>query len=753
MSLEDLVIDVQLYQEETKQPNSNSVILLTNQNIAMKKNQLLLKWSNRRARISEQTIKQAVGIFLSKWKQNFYLYPVERVFLDYSAHERIELLITFEASRLYSNTQIRNIKTTAPNLFKLAITEAQEQFGDATRAQYNQSMQPGLMGYDDNKFSMGTHAQKPMSSSQVSSRFDDDLFGKDQKIYSLEQQLNENSRVIKSFEQEIKSVRQEYEQKIEQVVIENDDLKQRIISYQDNEIDYRQQLQLNQSEILSLKNNVTELNFELENEANNWQEKLKAIQTENEELRLVINENQQFEEQVQRSLDESNQKLKEKENQLIRLEQESNMLTKEWQMKYQQISIENERLKEQQLRLEDLLSERQDMIQVLNDELTQKELAIQEIAQENQRIAQRMQEELTRREMDFNNLNRTKNEEIQKLSTRLEKQQDLVNQLMDSQETSQVKWQDNYNRLEKNYRMAADRVFDLEKELKELQNNSYAGHSLDPRSRMNDFSYPSSQQNSFNNTNDNFGRYSDDAMFKDDNSQLFANNDIPVNNTVLPTSDELMANEFDKPSQEDIHNDVEDFKKEDYPADDYESDDYEYYEDDLSDDYEYYEDYEDDESDDYEYYEDYEDYTDEDNDLSDDYEEYDYEEYRYYNEKDDTLGYDSVTIMNDVDSILYETQYEEGKEKIRKKEYEVFEEQLDLLPDRWKALKSQDMKFKKWAKPKMKKFDRFYRNLEEDIRPPKFLSRKYVMTEEVWGEVQAYALISRHLQTILDYEE
>ena len=119
MPLEEFDIDVQLYQDETKKPDEQSVILLPVQNIAAKKNQLLLKWSNRKVKLSQSIISKAVELFLSSWENTFSLYPIERVFLDYTTREKVELLVTFDASRLYSNTQIRNIKTNAPKLRRM----------------------------------------------------------------------------------------------------------------------------------------------------------------------------------------------------------------------------------------------------------------------------------------------------------------------------------------------------------------------------------------------------------------------------------------------------------------------------------------------------------------------------------------------------------------------------------------------------------------------------------------------------------
>ncbi|MGX4687393.1 hypothetical protein JNUCC83_11165 [Vagococcus sp. JNUCC 83] len=714
MPLEDFVIDVQLYEDETKKPTDQSVILLPVQNITTKKNQLLLKWSNRKMKWSQSLIAKAVELFISNWEKTFSLYPIERVFLDYTAHERLELLITFDASRLYSNTQIRNIKTNAPKLLNTAMDEAYNQYG-ALENQVEQQFSPtsSAMDYDryekTNTNALSYSDASPIQSGsfrrETSFQEHQDMLDKQQRIYELEQKITENSQVIKSYEMDLQTTQREYELKISQVSQENDTLKQKIISYQDNEIDFRQQLQMKKSEILDLKNTVNELNVELEQGIESWKQKLQQTQFENEELRMVITENQQFEEQVQVSLNEATLKLKEKEAQLAQLEQENAIATREWQMKNQQLLSEQQRLQEQQDKLDKLLSERQTMVQHLSDELNQKEQELKKLVFEHQQAVQEYQHQSTKKEKEFAELNSSKNEEIQRLSQRLEKQQHLVNQLMDSQETTQSKWQDNYNRLETNYRAAASRVFDLEKELAKLKQSSYTNPAVNDRI----FSSIALE-------NDNLPEIDTPKQPIFDPVEMVEEEDFNV-----PEIDLEETVQLEDPLDQSYHYTDDEEVESDYT--DYDDDDYSY-----DDDYDYDEDYSYDDDYDYDGYD----------------EDYDYD--------DDVLGYDEESVMDDVDSILSDTEDEEGKEKIRKKEYVAFESQLDELSDRWSELKNQDNVFKKWAEPKMKKFDRFYKKLDDNVKAPKFLSRSYVMTEEVWGEIQAYALISRHLKTILDYE-
>lgn len=722
MPLEEFVIDVQLYQDETKKPTNQSVILLPVQNIATKKNQLLLKWSNRKMKWSQSLIAKSVELFLVNWEKNFSLYPIERVFLDYTAHERIELLVTFDASRLYSNTQIRNIKTNAPKLLHSAMDEAYSQYGVLESQVEKQSGSANsAMDYDRYEMSNNNVLEYGDNSLVQSSGFGretsfqehQDMLDKQQRIYELEQKIAENSQVIKSYEMDLQTTQREYELKISQVSQENDALKQKIISYQDNEIDFRQQLQMKKSEILDLKNTVNELNVELEQGIESWKQKLQHTQFENEELRMVITENQQFEEQVQASLNEVTLKLKEKEAQLAQLEQESAIATREWQMKNQQLLSEQQRLQEQQEKLDKLLSERQTMVQHLSDELNQKEQELKKLVFEHQQAVQEYQHQLTKKDKELDELNSSKNEEIQRLSQRLEKQQHLVNQLMDSQETTQSKWQDNYNRLETNYRAAASRVFDLEKELAKLKQSSYTNPSINDRS----FSSIALEEEVLPEIDIPKQPVFDPVEMVEEDDFNIPETDI---SETVQLEDPLDQSYHYADDEEEVKSDYNDYD-EDY---DYE-DDYSY-----DDEYDY--------DEDYSYDDDY------------DYDDYDYDE--DYDYDDDVLGYDEETVMDDVDSILSDTEDEEGKEKIRKKEYVAFESQLDELSDRWSELKNQDNVFKKWAEPKMKKFDRFYKKLDDNVKAPKFLSRSYVMTEEVWGEIQAYALISRHLKTILDYE-
>lgn len=706
MPLEESVIDVQLYQDETKKPTERSIILLPVQNITTKKNQLLLKWSNRKQKLSQSIITKAVTLFMAEWEKIFSLYPIDRVFLDYTAHERIELLVTFDASRLYSNTQIRNIKTNAPRIFKETMREAYDQLGILEQPSQTNGTFTGMDydNYDNTQVRVPSISQSTSTSKNHHSQdfLDDGLLEKQQRIYELEQKIAENAQVIKSFELDLKTAQREYELKINQMSQENDSLKQKVISYQDNEIDYRQQLQIKQSEILDLKNNVNELNSSLEQDVESWKQRYQQTQYENEELRLVITENQQFEEQVQESLREATLKLKQKEDELANLIQENNLSQKESQLREQQLHSENERLQDQQDKLDRLLEERQMIIQQLTDELTHKEQEMKKLTFEHQQTVQEYQHQLNQKDKEFENLNYSKNEEIKRLSQRLEKQQELVNQLMNSQELTQAKWQDNYTRLESNYRTAASRVFDLEKELAKLKQSNYAKLNM----QNSDFSSISLENETVTPSID-----------------LPKASDVPVFDPVDMVTEEnssVESSDLEASSQIDLEDTLNQSYHYTDEEDSYDEEDYDYDEYDYDDEYDYY----------------------------DDYDEYDYD----YEYDDDILGYDDETIMDDVDSILSDTEDEEGKEKVRKKEFLAFESQLDLLSERWKKLDKQDIKFKKWAEPKMQQFDRFYKKLDENIKAPKLLSRKYVMTEEVWGEIQAYGLISRHLQTILDYE-
>lgn len=724
MTLEEFVIDVQLYQDETKEPTEESVTVLPAQNITTKKNQLQLKWSNRKMKLSRSVIIKTVDLFLTQWKQTFSLYPIERVFIDYAAHERIELLITFDANRLYSNTQIRNIKANAPELLKKALNKAYAQYGLIEATPTSTVSSSSTMDYDrfDTTSSAVTEAMTFVASENISSNENSLVVGKDaintnQKILDLDQQILEKSQVIQSYEKNIKSVQREYETKIEQVLQENDKLKQKILSYQDKEIDYRQQLQLSQSEIFTLKNNVSELNVSLEQDRGLWKRRLQSLQTENDDLRRVIIENQQFEEQVQNSLRKATDSLQEKEELLAQIQQENELTVKEWELKLQQVSDDKERLNTQHERLNELLAERQEMIQQLTDELGQKERDLSKLIFDHQQATQEFQHQLALKDEELTGLDQSKNEEIQRLSDRLEKQQKLVDQLMTSQESTQNKWQDNYNRLEKNYRAAASKVFDLEQELSKLRQVSVTA------SAMTEPVFPNLPVDDELNFNDELI-----SMPQLDSFDL----DIEASVGSEPVVDEIeIEDNLDKSYQ-------------------YTDDDYEYgYQ--YDGEYSYsYDDEDDDYDEDYDYDYDSDDY---DEDYDYDYEDYD-EDYDYEDEyDDDVLGYDEETIMEDVDSILEDTEDEEGKEKIRKKEFSAFESQLDELSDRWKELDDQDVKFKKWAAPLMKKFDRFYRKLDDNVKEPSLFSRKYVTTEEVWGQIQAYALISRHIETLLNYED
>ena len=53
---------------------------------------------------------------------------------------------------------------------------------------------------------------------------------------------------------------------------------------------------------------------------------------------------------------------------------------------------------------------------------------------------------------------------------------------------------------------------------------------------------------------------------------------------------------------------------------------------------------------------------------------------------------------------------------------------------------------------KMKKFKKFKRDFEDDVKSPTLFSRKYKMETGLANQMKAYVLMSRHLSVLLDVE-
>lgn len=641
MSLEELVIDAQLYQGEPKKPTTNSVILLPVQNITTKKNQILLKWSNKTLNMSQKGLDQAAQIFFSEWALAFPLYPVERAFLDTTKHGNLEMLITFDASSLYSNTQIRNIKSTSPRLLKKALETTSDSIEQNELGQTS-----SLSGHYD-------QISQVKESNFVQLEADKKDLNQKQKLnQKLENSLTGNDQFIETLQSDLMKLRQE-----------NETLKDTIIHLKDIEMDYTQKNQASETEVFILKTRIADLMLEVENGVEEWRQKYQRAQFETEELRLIITENQEF---------------------------ENRELVEAWEKKYSDVVNKKEEITSQyELLVEQLQSQQQEILE-LSEKNIQKDYQIQQLNYEHIQQQEEYSQIIAQKEVDKDNLERTKDAEIERLSKRLSQQQTLVSQVMDSQKNNQIKWQENYSKIEQNYRIASEKVLSLEKELSQLRQ---ANIQLQYRSEQS---------------------LASESL----DVELPKDVDLPQALDIkLPTyADEVVHTEVDTETVKVVEDSSVEVSDEEYA-----------YEDDYDEDYDYEYDYE------YAY-------------------DYDYSDYDDYSEDDDVLGYDAESVMDDVDELLYESAEEDGTVKISKKEYELFKHSLDELKERWEELGDQDLKFKEWATPKMKKFKRFDKGLDSNVTPPKLFSRKYKMEESVWCEMQAYALISRHIETILSQD-
>lgn len=763
MSLNELSIDTQLYQDEIRVPSEKSMILLPRQNVAVQKNQLLLKWSNTQIDLSQRAVDQAAHVFFSEWAKAFPLYTIDRAFLDQQDQSTIEVLITFDSSSLFSNTQIRNIKMNAPLMLKSALqtvagaTSASRvwspnslsttpSFGiqdtqvDVNRdlqfkinelheknnqlqydLQKNKSEELRLKEMTNELLNRLEHQQRDLQQMQdmvpsdryqqvISSNEDltnqlhqsqQELMVCQSEVHDLTNQLSDNNQAMERLKQELNQAKQDYDRNFKQLLQENDLLQENLMKHQETEIDLQQQLQVNQTEILTLKNEMAELKIETGHEVEGIRQQNQHLQQENDDLRLVMSENQKFEEQVQTDLNDALTEIAQKETRIQQLEQENALLVQEWSIKYEQLSHEKQQLEMQLDSLNQLLVKTQNEVSRLEQQVTQQEQLVQQTTLSKQRMEQELRQEISHKENQIAQAARDQKEEVNVLVNRLDKQQELVNTLMDNQKTTQLKWQENYNRLESNYQTATETIRQLEHDL--LLAKQGAKSSVRPSYEPSVVEVPI---------------VTEPVVEPETVTEVVETVVEEVKPAALPTY-----------SDDELDHDYEEVVLVDDEA-------YEYSDDDLDDD-------------DYDHEDDY--YSDD--DYGYDYGDYDYSDYANYDESDDIMGYDAENLKGDVDELFDHLDEDDEIVKIKKKEYLVYEDQLTVLEERWHDLGDADPKFRAWIEPKMKGFKRFYKYLDEDVTPPKFLSRSYKMDESVWNKVQAYALISRHIKTILELEE
>ncbi|MDT2831821.1 hypothetical protein P7H62_12765 [Vagococcus carniphilus] len=805
MFLDELNIDVQIYQEEVKKPNTASVVLLPLQNKSEVTNQLLLKWSDREGNLTQKDIDDASQVVFKEWERIFPLYNIERAFVDISSRGTVEVYVTFDASNIFSNTQIRNIKKTISDLFLKELKNsvnnttaepmerrsshveskhidnqaslAQQKLSDAekthrrveldlrerfnTLKKENSDLQMALqqskadelnqketIGHLTlqierqqrtlNELSEGKDSRDAEAEERyrhLQEQLDDlnyklrqssqELLEKQREIQQLQNVVSDNDRYVTSLQADYDQLRESNNSQVEQLLQENDLLKSDLITYQNNELNDKQQVQ-------AVKNEIRQINLEKENIQEELTQKLQRIEYENNELRTVLKENQVFEDKTQQDLVQTTRDLNTTREKLKQLETENSLLTHEWESRFQKVSIEKDELATAYNTSRQLEMERQNELIQLKDRLMTLEQNLQQAGLEQQRVVTKWESRVAdeQREKDRivqqaniekEQFTRNKEQEIQRLSERLEQQQQLVDKLMATNTETQTSWQENYQLLETNYKNAREKSSQLEQEISRLvQENQRLEQRL--------------------------------AGMENRKATMIPTPVITpvVEEVAAPSLEEIIQTPLVSidPVQQEIDNEVASLEKPESkrktkPVPEiediaYEEESYYSYEDDSEDDYDYDEEYEDD----YGYDDDYEDDYDYDYDYED---EYDDDDDYDYSEVDDLIGYDPETVREDVEELL-DSADEEGTEKVSKKDFAVYEEHLDKLKRRLD--KTEDIEFKTFVTPKMKKFNKFKNKFEEDVVAPKLFSRKYKIEEGTLNQLKAYVLMSRHLEVL-----
>ena len=421
--------------------------------------------------------------------------------------------------------------------------------------------------------------------------------------------------------------------------------------------------------------------LETENSQEELRQRLQRTQYENQELRTVIQENQQFEEKIHQELLETTKELSSVKDALQQLELEKGMLNQEWTTRYNNLSMEKENLalsykaslEVEAARNTELIDLKSQLIE-LEQRLQKNDLDKKQIETNwqsrllaEEREKERLVQQITNDKEQFLN---NKEQEIKRLSDRLAQQKQLVDKLMSNQSDSQSVWQENTEALETNYQASLKRISELELEVLSLtEKNKLLLAQLAEKEPMTDLDITASL--------------------------------VPVTEVVAPVEDIIVSVEEPK----------EDEKVETVSEDTY--------------------------------------YDDEESDYDYDDSDYDYDYDYDYHEVDDLVNYNPDSIEEDIDELL-DNKDEEGKSKIAKKDYEVYELYLDHLPELLEQGKAEE--FYKYVEPKMKKFKKFKRDFEDDVKSPSLFSRKYKMETGLANQMKAYVLMSRHLSVLLDVE-
>ncbi|MGY3766242.1 hypothetical protein ACWOAH_06755 [Vagococcus vulneris] len=570
----------------------------------------------------------------------------------------------------------------------------------------DQSLQSATSGHDETKINLQEKINKLTFELQ---KKEQEILEKQERIQQLELEISGHDRYVAELKTDLDRAREDNQSQIYNLIQENDKLKNDLVSYQETELDANQKNQELQTETFDLKNKIQQLTLDKDTLAKEWDMKLRSIVQEKDQLRA----------EIEKSYDAAN----ERHNEILQL---------------------RNRIIELEAALQQSNQEKVDMSRTYESRLSM------------------LQADRDRLQMDVENkkrlYNQEKQNEVRQLTDRLTKQQTLVDKMMTTQQKTQDSWRSHYQQLEKNYQQVRSQSTRYEEELAHLQRENQAltmQLNTATNAVLPDFSSVVTSEAPLPNydnlepdtlTHSIVNNQSLETVSSDDYQELEAevkkaqaqaknyeeelsdlrqmNDDLMLKlteveekvdavPTAATTQPALVAHTVDSADAE-------------YGDDDelvYDSDsDYDY-----DNDYDY---------DDYSY----DDYS---------YDDYGYDDYDYdYEDDDELLEYDPDTAEDDIAELLEDT-HSTKKVKVPKAEYEACEDQLDILTDRWKKAKltsAKQLKFKKWAEPKVKKFSRFYRDLDDYVKPPKLFSRKYKMEADVYNRIKAYALLSRHIE-------
>lgn len=763
---DELNVDVQIYQDELKKPTSSSLMLIPLSEESTTRNQLLLRWSNVGKELSQSDIESLSKRFFISWEEQFPLYQVERAFVDRHPRRPIEFYITFQASNIYSNTQIRNIKKKAPNLLRKELqtvyqeanvrvsagqetTESsqlnqrmsllQQQLSDSEQSQRriesewqdkllqlqreNNDLQLRLQQSKSEELAKKdqigrltlelekqqrlldqkeTHYSETTTGIEVKYRglqeeLEDltyqyrqttqELFEKQREIQNLQYEVTNHDQLVQSLQLDFDRLKEANNQQIQQLMSENETLKQDIITYQTQDLETRRATQGIQSEMLGLKNDVARLSLEKETIKDEYLLQTQRIETENKELHTILSENQAFEEQMQSELLLTTQELNAQVEKARQLELEMSRIQQEWETRQRTVQLENDNLSVSLENARQLERERQAELINLNEHIVSQEQALQMARLEKDRLTtkwktriaeiEREKEELLKQtQLEKEQFVRSKELEIQRLTERLQQQQGLVEQLMKNQQESQSSWQGNYKQLEENYQKIKEQSTQFEQEVIRLRQEN---RLLEGKKEI-----------------------SSSMFYEEEPVMPVSSIEVPVIETL--TSDivvpEITESVTETPVLTPVTPEISDMYTDDK---------------------------------DYDYEDEYED-------------EYDYE-YDYDYEDDSFLGYHKESIEEDIEEYFDDID-DDSITKVSKQDYQELEEHLDSLKKRFKETPNEEA-FKLVAHAKMKKFKKFESKFENDVKKPRLFSRKYKMEEGLLNQAKGYALISYHLGYLL----